>query len=152
MKKKNFESKLSKKAWCCGTSFKWKSVTLLKFPFKTWCVVNRMFQNLTRCKIADTKNDELCKDHQKIVPFWKTWFESDSLLKTGFKIWFFSKTLIGKLFFSFSQNYCWFLRKRIAANLAFFRVKRSKKNFLREELLSKSVFLQRIFASKTVAL
>ena len=99
IEKKIFESKLSKKAWCLGTSFTWKSVTLLKFPFKTWCVVNRMFQNLTRCKISDTKNDELCKVHQKIVPFWKTWFESDSLLKTGFKIWFFSKILIGKLFF-----------------------------------------------------
>ena len=69
--KKNFESKLSKKAWCCGNSFTWKSVTLLKFPFKTWCVVNRMFQNLTRCKISDTKNDELCKVHQKILHFEK---------------------------------------------------------------------------------
>ena len=102
IEKKFFESKLSKKAWCLGTSFTWKSVTLLKFPFKTWCVLNRMFQNLTRCKISDTKNDELCKVLQKIVLFWRTWFESHSLLKTGFKIWFFSKILIGKLFFSFS--------------------------------------------------
>ena len=53
--KKNFGSKMSKKAWCFETSSTWKSVALLKLPFQTWCVVNRMFQKLTRCKVSDTK-------------------------------------------------------------------------------------------------
>ena len=54
-KKRFFESKLSKKAWCFETSLTWKSVALLSFPFKTWCVVKKMFQNLTRCEVSDTK-------------------------------------------------------------------------------------------------
>ena len=56
-----FGSKLSEKVWSFETSFTRKSVALFKFPFKTWYVVNRMFQNLRRRKISDWKKEELCK-------------------------------------------------------------------------------------------
>ena len=56
----------SPKKWFFKTSFTWKSVALLKFVIKIWRVVKRMFQNPTRCKVSDSKNEELCKNWIKI--------------------------------------------------------------------------------------
>ena len=108
-KKRFFESKLSKKAWCFETSVTWKSVALLKFPSKTWCVVKKMFQNLTCCKVYDTKMTGWVKLTKNLL-----------LLKDLIRIWrivenFFQDLIFCKsparkiVFFSnfFFKN-CWF--------------------------------------------
>ena len=55
---KFFESDLSKFIWFFKMSSTWKTVALLKFLFKIWRVIKRMFHNPTRCKKSDSKNDE----------------------------------------------------------------------------------------------
>ena len=133
---------MSKKAWCFETSFTWKSVALLKFPFKTWSVVKNVFQNLTRCKVSDTKMTGCLKLTKNLL-----------LLKVLIRIWrivenFFQDLIFCKsparktVFFSnfFFKN-CWFSGN--AWLQIFFGVKRSKNIFLKAKVASKSAFLKK---------
>ena len=138
---------MSKKAWCFETSLTWKSVALLSFPFKTWCVVKKMFQNLTRCEVSDTKMTGCVKLTKNLL-----------LLKVLIRIWrivenFFQDLIFCKsparktVFFSnfFFKNCCF---SGNAWLQIIFWVKRSKNNFLKAKVSSKSAFLKKLFHFK----
>ena len=93
-RKKIFGSKLSKKSWCFETSFTWKSVALLEFPFKTWCVLKRCFKIRHAVKLPIQKMTICCKLN-------KNWL----IYKTLIRIWRFVKNLFESqiLFQSFDR-------------------------------------------------
>ena len=107
-KKRFFESKLSKKAWCFETSLTRKSVALLKFPSKTWCVVKKMFQNPTRCKVSDPKMT-VCVKLTKNLLILKVLIRIWRVVENLFQDLIFCKSPARKtvFFHSFFKN-CWF--------------------------------------------
>ena len=147
-KKYILESKLSWNFWCFETRFTWKSVALLKFLFQTWCVVKGCFKIWHAVELAIQKMTSCIK-------LTENWL----FLKILIRIWRFVKILLQNqiffqsydritVFFPFFLKNCWFLRKRKAAILAFFGVKRSKSDCLKAELSSKSVFFANQFHFK----
>ena len=90
----------------------------------------KMFQNLTCCKNSDSKNDELFKVDQKSDIFWESWFKVWCVVKTCFKIWFFSKFFIQKLFIILFFSISWMLRKQITAEVGVLGDKKFQKDFL----------------------
>ena len=125
----------------------WKK--LLKFLIKVWHVVKRMFRNLTCCINSDSKNDELFKVDWKSEKFWNSWFKVWRVVKTCFKIWFFSKIFTRKLFIMLFFSISWLLRKQITADVGVLSDKKFQKYFLQAKHSSKSVFLQIKFTSKS---
>ena len=138
---------MSKKAWCFETSLTWKSVALLKFPSKTWCAVKKMFQNLTRCKVSDTKKTgwvKLTKNFLLLKDLIRIW----RIVENFFQDLIFCKSPARKtVFFSnFFFKSCWFSGN--AWLQIFFGVKRSKNIFLKAKVASKSAFLKKLFHFK----
>ena len=87
----------------------------------------------------------------------KTWQEvnvffdskSDSLYRSLFKIWLFSKALVGKLFFfHFFQQLLVFEKTHNCKSWRFHEVKWTKSSFLKAKLFLKSVFSQINFTWK----
>ena len=148
-KKRFFEIKLSKKAWCFETSLTWKSVALLKFPSKTWCVVKKMFQNLTRCKVSDTKMTGWVKLTKNLL-----------LLKDLIRIWrivenFFQDLIFCKsparktVFFQFFLQELLVFWKRMAAN--FFWGKTIQKYFSESRSFIKICFFKKTISLQNLA-
>ena len=109
----------------------------------------KMFQNLTCCKNSDSENDVLFKVDWKSEKFWNSWFKVWRVVKTCFKIWFFSKFFIQKLHFFHFFSISWFLRKQKTAEVGALRDKKFQKRFSASKTSIKiCFFLQSKITSK----
>ena len=122
---------------------------------KIWRVVKTMFQNLTCCKISDSKNDELLKVDYKSDVFWKSWFKVWRAVKNLFqKVFLFWKFWFKKCFFFHFFSIMVFEKSHNWRRCRFCGIKGSKNDFLQEIIhqnlfLYKSSSLQNMICCKT---
>ena len=102
-----------------------------------------MFQNLTCCKISDSKNDELFKVDRKSDIFWNSWFKVWRVVKNLFqnlflfwKFWFKNC-----FFFPFFLYIMVFDKSHNWGSWRFCGIEGSKSDFLQANHSSKYFFL-----------
>ena len=115
---------------------------MVKRCFKIWHAVKFPLQKRTKC-IKLTKKWLILKILTRIWRFVKNLFQNQILFQSFDRI---------TVFFSISSKNCWFLRKRIAAIVGFFLGKLIQSDLSEAEFLSKSLFIQIEFTSKSDAL